>query len=1549
MSNFYGANQTGINGVRMEAPTENHAIFRYTSMIVGLLSLFTIIALNVTNIIYMTESGGTMESIKNVQQSLSGSMKETSGILIEDIKPKTDLINSMVSFNIPSQLTLIYTTLKNEVLRQCTPTFMFNNTICPLAENPSHSQYVEEVHLSGLSACTGQEGEVVVNTGIVLTEYPSFIPGSTKPGSCVKLPSFSMSSSLFAYSHTIMGHGCSELDVGDHYFMVGKVADNGGDQPIFETITEWYISDKINRRSCTVAAGVYSSWMGCVIMTEPFLDDLTSSDTGKVSILYLDVYGRRREWLYSKSEIRYDQNYASLYFSVGSGVVIGDNVYFLIWGSLVYPIEQNAYCDALYCRDYTQQMCNQAQRPQVFGYNQMVNGILFFNTNTNGKPVLSVRTFAPRLIPLGTEGRLIYFSSINTTYIYLRSTGWHALPLTGIVKLSDPLDIKWIQQSATSRPGKEPCGATSRCPRQCVTGVYTDLYPLGLNYEYTMTVYLNSENVRVNPTLAFSNTSSQLYSQVLTNTTQRADYTTTTCFTYKLRIWCLSIVELSPSTITSFEPVPFLYQLDLGCRSKATNQIRPLNGQKSKMKLGPYVNDRKECYFEYLEPNFYLIISIPSSIQAYIVRDLEPDQVPHTGVYINDICPILLNTYTSLSSSARLMTTIMVGKWQFRPVVYPGGQRIELPIRKTNVTFGSGYSPEDPGHDYYSGLNTILNDIKEDPSKTLVEICYRVRSYVNNRTLIDTHCQVYSDYEIEENIYESTPAMPTLSPEERTKITTVTLSKVLTTTVNMIKNTTGTVRSNVSLTSNGTIKSIELITPNPLINLNTTVLKVTNISKDIQNTKLVDLLQPVTSTIKTTTLLKSINEGSLTYESSSIGRSTMDINPGTQSSTAKHTEEESEIPTTIPPLEGLKSNTTETPRTTQEDRIRENNTNHRETENTTTFTNRDPAIISTKKGAPYTAPLTPPTTGAISHADQIRLNNTPDNSPEQETKTNTTRSPDKQGATTPKDESTHGNKTKSTQTNKTAIQVTLKNPTGDQSEGKGDKPPTFTARDHPTQEPASISSTHAIGRDTSKNKSQNQQPPAPTTSSAPTPRGEGNDINKESLAATTANIIEPHSSHQDSNPRANTLKPSQQSSTPTTPNQQNNKSTDRVVDTQQRSINNGSSGETETKGIPPSQTRSQDSTSTLQLLNAHDLAEAVHTEVGTTLADGDIYIEIIKSNKSNNHDIQDNASLPLCLPLERLCTDTRLEVRGGALVCNSKNYEVLCGIQSATLNLMNSDCEGGYTNTSLASMLGTMPSDYGDCSKDESLKLGHNYVCNLDNNHYLGDRKHICSGPDYEVNTNIVKPIVINSTNPVAENLTWPEGKYPFTYQELLEWAGSYSNKNNKELCGLGEFCGYTFILYYGRNVMIPFEAMVLYKGNNSSSSMKIPINKICIKLLKMLVQLETPHHHLVILPLETKYLILRSTNYLDFVELSGTKSRCSKDYNRYAYLYSKSKGGKNQVSTDMNTDSELVTEQPLKLRKVRSTVNKPETTSNVDNFADLLMSALESLWYRRR
>nr|UQM99556.1 cell attachment protein [Pohorje myodes paramyxovirus 1] len=1577
MSNFYGVNATPTTGAKKESHIGGQDVFRYTSMIVGLLSLFTIIALNVTNIIYLTESGGTMESIKNSQQSLSGSMKETTGILIEDLKPKTDLINSMVGYNIPTQLSLIYSTIKNDVLKQCTPTFMFNNTICPVAEHPIHSSYFEEINLSSFAACALPNGRVVMNSEITYTEYPSFIPGSTSPGSCVRLPSFSLSPTIFAYSHTIMGHGCSELDVGDHYFSLGRIADHGHQNPVFETITEWFINDKVNRRSCTVAAGQYEGWMGCVIMTETFLDDLSSRDTGRVSITYLDVYGRKREWIYTRSEIRFDQNYASLYFSVGSGVVIGDSVHFLVWGNLYFPIEEPAFCSAPQCRTFNQQQCNQAQRPEAFGGHQMVNGILSFKTTTRGKPVLSVRTFSPKLIPLGTEGRLIHFQNINKTYIYLRSTGWHALPLTGRVIFTVPLNIEWIQQTAVSRPGRSPCGASSRCPQQCVTGVYTDLFPMGPNYEYSMTAFLDSETDRINPTLAFINTGSIIYRKTLTQSNQKAGYTTTTCFIFKLRIWCLSIVELSPSTITEFEPVPFLYQLDVGCRMSPSGQIMPLSYGERSLSIGPYKPARKECYLEQVGDQYYLIISIPNSIQAYTIRDLDPGKVPHTGLYINDICPILLNVYTTMSATARMMTAIMVGQWQFRPVNRPGGTRVNLPNKLVNATRNEMYSPEDPGHSYYADKLIDQYNYQSLPEGALIEICLKLNRG-NNLTIIqDVQCRVYKYSRM--NINWS--INPTSSPIGITMKDMITQLSKFSTAFSPPTQCNYSHLCSCPCNCSSTIRT----TREPLTGLqhnNHTYTRTTGYNTPG------DKASPITpKPIRTTNSSQHRDQDSRTHHQTSPEAPTrrtkkhyITTQPPTPSGKDKEgvtdnpvNREENyhpkPIPTTYP----------HTPHSTQPpDNPQPNRTGlHPETATKTPDTTLQPQtgrLTSTtlhmdpsREPNPTTHSTSTPKPTSAPNTQTPTIGQTTGYNPQNDSAATDTHDTHPENATIPPVNSSTTEPHETTETRPMAVSG-IKNHTNPDSDRK--EPNTLSPpKDLHTNTASSTIATEVEANKTSPSSPQHKHPtpenrPSTTDNTThPDTQQQGSstqiDPSKEqaSIPDTKPNppgLTNPPEEEQKEDQPSNR----EQDETPTNNTESEDRKT--TLNTAEPHMvpqtNNATSRKLGGESNPQSPLQDEEN-QTLRLSNIEDLrvdnSDTSHNTqsrvqpIPEPLSRGSPNFELVNIPYSSLK--PDNTSTKPCYQIDRHCTDNYLSTIGPLIDCSNKTGEILCRLQRQTIDYMEKNCPGGYLNTSMASILGVAYSEYGDCKRSESLKPGHSYICMINGTSYLADREFMCRKPSYKVMTNITTTRLFHSSQPPFDTVGHLAGKYPFSYQEFIEWAGHYYPKPTEYMCGIGEFCGYTFIFFLSPDFNAYFEPTTYYKSIEKLNRNPIQIYNLCGRVFEVADQLTEPYHNVIVTPLKNKVLILRSLSYDDFADLGGNKTSCDTILQRRAYfsvetsVAKEARKNRGKLESVTNSPNDKVT------RMKRATNPSYGTTSSYDTFGDLILSALESLWYKKR
>ncbi|AVM86026.1 G protein [Mount Mabu Lophuromys virus 2] len=688
MTNYYGVGGNKDREAIQTSSTNStcHSALTYTSMIVGLLSLFTLIALNVTNITYLIGSGGSMNAIKEKQESLGALVRDSVSLTTEEIKPKVDLINNIVSYSIPSQLTQIQHTIKNEVLRQCGPSFVYNNTVCPVVENPSHSQHFKMINPYTISECANTGSFIQVKSHISFIDYPSFIPGSTRKGGCVRIPSFSLSDTIFAYAHNIIAQGCQDSSQSDQYLSIGRIEDHGTDIPVIETIAEWYLNDGLNRKSCSVASGDTYAIMGCTIVTSDERTDYLNPGIGRLSITYLDVFGRKKEWIFTQEEIELDREYLALYFSVGSGVIIDDEIYFLVYGDLAEPMPGNVFCHAPGCAAVNQDVCNAATKPNWFGRHQIVNGILSFTADFESRPRLRVRTIPPSKTWLGAEGRLMYSTVARKTYIYVRSTGWHALAQTGIIDLTGDLSIQWVDQLVLSRPGTSGCPAANRCPKECVTGVYTDAFPLGVNYDVSVSVVLATQSTRSNPRLMVVNGTNIIYVKTVTSASQKASYTTTTCFVFKMRIWCLSIIELSPGAVGEFVPVPFLYQLNLGCVDKDTGVTEQLSSYSGKdtYTLTPYETPKTECYLELSGDDMYFAVKVFGNHQSYRLTWKAQAKTTEDIATVSQLCHEVLKYMTDRGDVFNNNTVVDTEHVTLTPVTLSAGTRVTL--TKTDST-----------------------------------------------------------------------------------------------------------------------------------------------------------------------------------------------------------------------------------------------------------------------------------------------------------------------------------------------------------------------------------------------------------------------------------------------------------------------------------------------------------------------------------------------------------------------------------------------------------------------------------------------------------------------------------------------------------------------------------------------------------------------------------------------------------------------------------------------------------------------------------------------
>ncbi|UOL48947.1 attachment glycoprotein [Wenzhou Myotis davidii paramyxovirus 1] len=550
-------------------PNQNpNRISQYGTLITSTLSLVSIIVLlvlNMTSLIKLYKDQSQPDICKQYFHTIANTITSVNQDIVSDIKPKMNLVSSATSYMLPNMLTTLETNIINEISRSCDGDGNTTTGPCTVGPQMFHSVNFALINYDVTDQCVEDGGIIKVASNTSFVNYPSFIPQATTPGGCVRIPSFSLSNTIFSYTHNVILSGCA--DDGNSYqtWILGYIGTSYDNKPEPRPSHIWDMGSLMNRKSCSTAAGRDYAWLVCSISTQSERDDYKNEGIQKMTIAYQDIRGVRKEWVYSEDQIDIDRTYAALYPSVGSGIVVKGKVYFLLYGGLMERYPGNSYCKPNGCASYNQAQCNKYDQDPWFYDRQLVNALMIFDDNAEAKPTLRVVTIPPTTNWMGAEGRLMYDSINERAIIYTRSTGWHARLQLGHLQLASPYQITWVPYNSVSRPGVGNCNSGSVCPERCLTGIYTDAYPITSDLRLVITSILNDRTVRKNPRVE-SATPDQVTGYVdIYPGDQDAAYTSTTCFTFGNSIWCLSIIEIPYGSAINFSPIPFLYELETKC------------------------------------------------------------------------------------------------------------------------------------------------------------------------------------------------------------------------------------------------------------------------------------------------------------------------------------------------------------------------------------------------------------------------------------------------------------------------------------------------------------------------------------------------------------------------------------------------------------------------------------------------------------------------------------------------------------------------------------------------------------------------------------------------------------------------------------------------------------------------------------------------------------------------------------------------------------------------------------------------------------------------
>nr|CDN40050.1 hemagglutinin-neuraminidase [avian paramyxovirus 1] len=408
-------------------------------------------------------------------------------------------------------------------------------------------------------------------------EHLNFIPAPTTGSGCTRIPSFDMSTTHYCYTHNVILSGCRDHSHSHQYLALGVLRTSATGRVFFSTLRSINLDDTQNRKSCSVSATPLGCDMLCSKVTETEEEDYRSVAPTSMVHGRLGFDGQYHEKDLDVTVLFKD--WVANYPGVGGGSLIDDRVWFPVYGGLKPSSPSDAAQEGRYViykrynntcpdeQDYQVRMAKSSYKPGRFGGKRVQQAILSIKVSTSlgEDPELTV---PPNTVTLmGAEGRVLTVGTSH--FLYQRGSSYFSpallYPMTVHNKtatLHSPYTF-----NAFTRPGSVPCQASARCPNSCITGVYTDPYPIVFHRNHTVRgvfgTMLDNEQARLNPVSAvFDYTSRSRITRVSSSSTKAA-YTTSTCFKVVKtnKVYCLSIAEISNTLFGEFRIVPLLVEI----------------------------------------------------------------------------------------------------------------------------------------------------------------------------------------------------------------------------------------------------------------------------------------------------------------------------------------------------------------------------------------------------------------------------------------------------------------------------------------------------------------------------------------------------------------------------------------------------------------------------------------------------------------------------------------------------------------------------------------------------------------------------------------------------------------------------------------------------------------------------------------------------------------------------------------------------------------------------------------------------------------------------
>nr|AAB17173.1 hemagglutinin-neuraminidase [Human respirovirus 1] len=490
-------------------------------------------------------------------------IKETiTELMRQEVISRTINIQSSVQSGIPILLNKQSRDLTQLIEKSCN-----KQELAQICENTiaiHHADGITPLDPHDFWRCPVGEPLLSNNPNISLLPGPSLLSGSTTISGCVRLPSLSIGDAIYAYSSNLITQGCADIGKSYQVLQLGYISLNSDMYPDLNPVISHTYDINDNRKSCSVIAAGTRGYQLCSLPTVNETTDYSSEGIEDLVFDILDLKGKTKSHRYTNEDITFDHPSSAMYPSVGSGIKIENTLVFLGYGGLTTPLQGNTKCVINRCPNVNQSVCNDALKITWLKKRQVVNVLIRINNYLSDRPKIVVETIPITQNYLGAEGRLLKLG--KKIYIYTRSSGWHSNLQIGSLDINNPMTINWAPHKVLSRPGNPDCNWFNKCPRECISGVYTDAYPISPDAVNVATTTLYANTSRVNPTIMYSNTSEIINMLRLKNGQLEAAYTTTSCITHFGKGYCFHIVEINQTSLNTLQPMLFKTSIPKICK-----------------------------------------------------------------------------------------------------------------------------------------------------------------------------------------------------------------------------------------------------------------------------------------------------------------------------------------------------------------------------------------------------------------------------------------------------------------------------------------------------------------------------------------------------------------------------------------------------------------------------------------------------------------------------------------------------------------------------------------------------------------------------------------------------------------------------------------------------------------------------------------------------------------------------------------------------------------------------------------------------------------------